>query len=121
MSCKDCLHYELCELHWLTSENACKRFFADKAEFVHLPCNAGQTLYLIVGDQKIGYSILQVTAWRIELDPLDFTKIKKFVVLIDTSYTEKTIDICEFGKSLFFTEEQAKEELSKRKKEHGTD
>lgn len=37
MNCKDCLHYELCELHWLTSENACKRFFADKSEWVHLP------------------------------------------------------------------------------------
>lgn len=53
MTCKDCLHYELCELHGLTSGNACKRFFADKSEWVHLPCRVGTVVYEVGTDGRI--------------------------------------------------------------------
>ena len=53
MSCKDCLHYEVCESYskreslatlYYAEECPC---FTDKSEWVHLPCKVGDTVYII--------------------------------------------------------------------------
>ena len=114
-TCKDCLHYYACRQyikndgddnisHW--------NCFVDKSKWVHLPCRAGETLYRIVGNEGIGFSILQATAWRVELDENDFTKVKRFVILIDSSYTEKEVDIDEFGKTIFHSLDDAEKECA---------
>lgn len=45
MTCKDCLHYEICKIHGIKveDEKINKEFcgcFADSSEWVHLPCVA---------------------------------------------------------------------------------
>ena len=40
MSCKDCLHYEVCYYH----DFAECEWFKDKSEWVHLPCKNGDVL-----------------------------------------------------------------------------
>lgn len=49
MTCKDCVHYELCEA---LEKNGISRiypsqcgFFKDKTKFVELPCKIGDTVY----------------------------------------------------------------------------
>ena len=60
MTCKDCLHYELCryntyqEAHYfgkdkkiyitIDNNSPCK-YFADRSKWVHLPCKVGDTIY----------------------------------------------------------------------------
>ena len=55
---------------------------------------------------------MQATAWRVELDANDFTKVKRFVILMDSSYTEKDVDIDEFGKTIFRSLDDAKKALA---------
>ena len=40
MTCKDCLHYEVCYYH---DFEECE-WFKDKSEWVHLPCKKGDVL-----------------------------------------------------------------------------
>ena len=44
MTCKDCLHYEACENKFLPEE-PCK-MFSGKSGWVHLPCKAGDTIFM---------------------------------------------------------------------------
>lgn len=41
MTCKDCLHYEVCYYH---DFEGCE-WFSDKSKCVHLPCKVGDTVY----------------------------------------------------------------------------
>ena len=60
MTCKDCLHYELCkyntfqeahyfgkakEIYITIDNNSPCKYFADCSEWVHLPCKVGDTIY----------------------------------------------------------------------------
>lgn len=53
MTCKDCLHYSVCQYRrgreMLPTGNQCKDF-TDRSERVHLPCKAGDKLYKVVPD-----------------------------------------------------------------------
>lgn len=42
MTCKDCLHYEVCYYH---DFEECE-WFEDKSEWVHLPCKVGDMVYV---------------------------------------------------------------------------
>ena len=53
MTCKDCLHYEVCESYskreslatlYCAEECPC---FTDKSEWVHLPCKVNSTVYIV--------------------------------------------------------------------------
>lgn len=68
MTCKDCLHYELCkyntyqEAHYfgkvkkiyitIDNNSPCK-YFADRSKCVHLPCKVGDTIYKLWYDLVI--------------------------------------------------------------------
>lgn len=45
MTCKDCLHYKMCDYGKIG--NICADF-ADKSEWVHLPCKVGDRVFSIV-------------------------------------------------------------------------
>lgn len=58
MTCKDCLHNEVCEAYsprdtWATQHCAedcvC---FADRSEWVHLPCKVGDKAYFLCRNQE---------------------------------------------------------------------
>lgn len=55
-------------------------------------------------------------ARRVELDANDFTKVKRFAILVDSSYTEKDVDIDEFGKTIFLSLDDAKKECAERQR-----
>ena len=52
MTCKDCIHYGLCETKGNAEvfvrgiENICG-YFKDKSKYIELPCKVGDTLYVI--------------------------------------------------------------------------
>lgn len=54
MTCKDCIHYELCEIRGYTyNENLDESVdiicgdFKDKSRYIELPCKVGDTVYVI--------------------------------------------------------------------------
>lgn len=121
MTCKDCLHYELCkyntyqEAHYfgkdkkiyitIDNNSPCK-YFTDRSEWMHLPCKVGDTLYEITSRNTI--SEYEVTAIRIEL----------FNVFIDWKLTQGFVDryisdmpAGEIGKTVFLTREEAENAL----------
>lgn len=53
MTCKDCLHYSVCQYRrgreMLPTGNQCKDFAA-RSKWAHLPCKAGDKLYKVVPD-----------------------------------------------------------------------
>ena len=68
MTCKDCLHYEAC-CYWLNKEkkhlNCDDGFicdnFTDRSEWVHLPCDVGDIVYLLFGGKCGEYRITQMS------------------------------------------------------------
>lgn len=64
MTCKDCLHYECCEVLGITSgqyERETCALFAARSEWVHLPCNVGDIVYLLFGGKCGEYRITQMS------------------------------------------------------------
>ena len=116
MTCKDCLHYEICEaysprdsyatLH-CAEECVC---FTDRSEWVHLPCKVGDKLYEITSRKTI--SEYQVTAIHIEL----------FGIFVDWKITQGFVDryisdmpAGEIGKTVFLTHEEAEKALEEKR------
>lgn len=122
MTCKDCLHYEACN-YWLrkeakhlnSDEGFVCEYFADKSEWTHLPCKAGDIVYL---------------PWRWYGDSgVDCTTVLKIVFAKSGSYIETDFDsndcdflmtyqggrfwLEDFGRVVFSTKEQAEEALTK--------
>lgn len=71
MTCKDCLHCEACtdmieSLGYtvggdgFNAEKRCK-CFADRSEWVHLPCDVGDIVYLLFGGKCGEYRITQMS------------------------------------------------------------
>lgn len=104
MTCKDCLHYKMCNYGQIGKLCA---DFSDKSEWVHLPCKVGDTIFF--------------DTWRhgesIGVQP---HKVGKVVVIVSTTRKSGCVgaDIPDwaFGKTVFLTREEAKKELEKRRK-----
>ena len=56
MSCKDCIHYAVCDFDDDEIERtALCSFFKDRSRFVELPCKVGDMVYMITEQmQKVG-------------------------------------------------------------------
>lgn len=81
MTCKDCVHYEVCR-HFVDlinplladhnridiNENTdiCKEHFQDRSRFVELPCKVGDTIYEIVERRKSGEWINKIIPRTVE-------------------------------------------------------
>ena len=110
MTCKDCLHYDPCKNGFLPfefDEKVTCRSFANKAEWLHLPCEIGSTVYVdtetwgglykscrpiyICGEAFTNATIVSITV----------TKRQKFM-------------LGSIGYTVFFTAEEAEKALAKR-------
>lgn len=102
MTCKDCIHYDVCGFEWCDSEalTFCKDF-KDKSRIIELPC-------------KIGDKIYNVKWW----DDIPETKIingKKYSRIVRKYKITKSkftlYDLNWFGTKVFLTKEEAEAKL----------
>ena len=102
MTCKDCLHYEVCYYH---DFEGCE-WFSDKSKCVHLPCKVGDTIYF---DTYIRGESIGVQPHKVEKININVTIEKPF----GSVGTE--IPDWQFGKYVFLTREEAEKALTNRR------
>jgi hypothetical protein len=120
-SCKDCVHYEVCqeevEVHHDNPkdlevdgiEEHC-RFFKLKSRFVELPCEVGSKIYMLVTRKTHSFEwdenkrMLKVKNQHTFIKDTYFTKLNFWRVIDD------------FGKTVFLSRELAEEALNEQKK-----
>ena len=130
MICKDCLHYELCryntfqEAHYfgkdkeiyikIDNNSPCK-YFADRSEWVHLPCKVGDKVYIVksrTSDNKNLYMIEDV-AKRIVFDKSEDTGfIRLRIEFFNTSSVSNWL-----FQNIFLTREEAEKALEGMKED----
>ena len=118
MTCKDCIHYDLCRscsriqlgwhgnsVHYVENiEEICKDF-KDRARFVELPCKVGDTVYVvenIAGEKKIIQDSVETIGIGYYADGIE---IYQFDGIKTDGY------FSDFGKTVFLTKEAAEEAL----------
>ena len=123
MTCKDCVHYEPC-LEWATDlfgadtqfpykakegEKLCDHF-KPKSRFVELPCEVGQTVYKIFGEK-----IWEMRAVAI---PLLISNCVSHMSVTAQNYrgAALTLELGDFGKTVFLSREEAEKALAERSK-----
>lgn len=110
MTCKDCIHYDICGRSMINSfdsiMDSCPHF-KDKFKFIELPCQVGDTVWII---------------WQ----GFDEPKIRKdsvwcFTVFSDEiGYETDHLSGGVYGKNLFSTREDAEKALKEREKNEKT-
>lgn len=114
MTCKNCLHYEMCKICNSFDEcgdpvryDMCVRgeceFFKDKSRFAELPCKAGDTAYCFAPC----------------FDEMHHPKLKVVEAEILEVRTTATVlgldfDVDKIGKTVFLTREEAEKALAER-------
>ena len=111
MICKDCLHDEACRYYRDFDE--CENF-KDKSEWVHLPCNIGQKVW-IVFTPKYPANPSDKGKWFMVQDGVQRIIFGAKGISIET-WNVGTIPQREVGIKLFFTEEEAEKALEERRK-----
>lgn len=117
MTCKDCIHYDMCErLNFSETIDDCE-FFKNKSRFIELPCKVGDTVFELI--QKCdppfgtcpfsgGYGISRCGFG-------DDNRYKNCGAYIK----EIPFSLCSFyniGKTIFLTKEEAEKALRKEQK-----
>lgn len=100
MTCKDCLHYKTCGYGQIGK--LCVDF-ADKSEWVHLPCKVGDRVFSIVIIGK---------EYTVVADRVHALKITTENIYAETNWY---VDGGEIGYNVFLTQEEAEKALAKRK------
>ncbi len=122
MTCKDCIHYDVCEnyLNYLNKSIQGKAEFlkihkkncpyeADKFRYIELPCKVGDMVYAHCNtvNQIVGYSVEDIH--------IDSEKIRLFATAFDVYFNEflddKEFTFDDFGKTVFLTKEEAEAKL----------
>ena len=101
--CKDCIHYSRCYEFYEAAgfffdyEKSCCKHFSKRSEWVHLPCNVGDTVY------------------QIDAERVYESKIRNIIYDTDSvAFDERAI-----GKSIFLLREEAEKAIEERKKNEG--
>lgn len=116
-SCKECLHYDVCEARIAADENYPERKytennnccnFKNRTRFAELPCKVGDTVYLILGVQN---RVLEFTVQEIRLT----SRFLQLVFAEGSTYSiwDYRFDL-HFGKTVFLTREEAERALKER-------
>ena len=131
MTCKDCVHYDVCNRignKILNGFEVCNQF-KDKSRFVELPCKVGDTVYKIcpisnrlkIGDMWDGRKVktdCDRCAWQ-NCDCHDIGYHKDHLNIIHPIQMKNEIDILRrkeyFGQIYFLTPEEAEEKLKEMK------
>ena len=106
-SCKDCLHYEACDMYedldGYRSKTICSNF-TEKSEWVHLPCKVNSTVYIAS-----------------EYHGVIESKVRKIFLGLNGAEMIRTqhydIPFSNWGKTTFLTREEANKALEERRKE----
>lgn len=122
INCKNCLHYEACD-YWLSREakhlNSDEGFvcshFADRTEWLRLPCKVGDIVYKISFVHKnitpltVDGFLCNLSSWKvhcIHLIPSWVGNQKEHIYIAFSS----------FGKRVFLTHEEAEKALKESEK-----
>jgi hypothetical protein len=121
MTCKDCLHYKVCELkrnhYYLGSpigeideaEIGCHNF-TDSSEWVHLPCGVDDTVYTIYNASLSHYKVVEIIV-------NDFVWAKLYNGEYSGEYKSKLICLdFSFNEFVFLTREEAEKALKEMQK-----
>lgn len=112
-SCKECLHYDVCEARIAADENYSERNytennncsnFKDRTRFVELPCRVGDTVYYITG---IGHNLVKPA--KIKEIIIGENGIKDLYVQGNGHNFENSFDI------FFLTREEGEKALKEQK------
>lgn len=126
-TCKDCLHYNICLYHTsrLTSDNditeKCSDF-ADRSEWIHLPCKVGAKFCQVRNNtcacyDCVGYNFFSELCEYKNIDcPLTAKSpvCSRHYLEVITGDADKDFilhHINDFGKTVFLTREEAEKEL----------
>ena len=127
MTCKDCVHYEVCKddvelyrdsydcLEVDGVEKNCE-YFKPKSRFVELPCEVGQKIYKIWSVGKHGRSIAEFVVKHIDIDFLPNIEVA-FISEKTNSGNYRFAIKEDFGKTVFLSREDAEKALAERSKE----
>ena len=124
MTCKDCIHNEMCyATHTDESPTCCD--FKDKSRFVELPCNEGDMVYIVERQYDNGhntiksspkvYGEIHVVEGRYGYNKKHpfFSPVKVCYRIVRRAF--KISYLKDFGKSVFLTREEAEKALEERK------
>lgn len=129
MTCKDCIHYNICAINGIDVENTtlkkelCCGEFKDKSRFIELPCKVGDVVYVIKNNKICAKDIVyynKIHSRVAEQNEEYWHCVDKDRISINviTFYPEN------IGKTVFLTKEEAEAKVkgvdnndSKRSKE----
>ena len=122
MTCKDCIHYEVCETEeWFTEDfdNPDCPYFKDKSRYIELPCKAGDTVYVLKAEYTechLGATFSEFSCQGCE--EAECESVEKYSVRELSNINKWTIlDYLwqgRFGKDVFLTRGEAEKALKKR-------
>lgn len=114
MTCKDCIHYDVCEAvrgrsnrvgknSLRVAEKHCPyNSFKDKSRFVELPCKVGDTAYYVVGNGDNSRIIEE--------------GLEGFSIIGDKLYViDECKDFYEVGVEVFLSKQEAEKALEERR------
>ena len=102
MTCKDCLHYEVCYYH---DFEECE-WFRDKSELVHLPCKVGDIVYCFEPCFDTDHRP------RLKVVEKEIIELKTIATVFGLNF-----DIDNIGKTVFLTREEAEKALKDIRKD----
>ena len=122
MTCKDCLHYEVCHNNFknidlseeMTDEHCCV-YFKEKSRCIELPCKVGDTVYDVVLCDDDIYRIFEMKITGMSIfGELYVSKIKPpFIwnLYLTDKYSYAYRIFSDIGKTLFLTKEESEQKL----------
>ena len=107
MTCKNCVHYDVCLLGACIKgiTGTCLNF-KDKSRFIELPCRVGDTVYVIYPDPRYNWGNKELKILELKVHAFRyFNNIMTVEIRGDGNYITWDIDC--FGASVFLTPEEA--------------
>ena len=121
MTCKDCIHYNVCQdydnrvmLDIYNMAEKCK-YFKDKSRYIELPCNLGQIVYDVVLCDDDIYRIFEMKVSTIVAFGSLYEGANRppflWNIHLTDNYTHAYRTFSDIGTKIFFTKEKAEERL----------
>lgn len=102
ITCKDCIHYDVCGFNEYKDFNEICSFFKDKSRIVELPCEIGTKLFLI--DYPMAHH-------RLKRYEITGTRVVMVIECFESqSICKRLVDV-HFGKTVFLTKDEAEAKL----------
>ena len=123
MTCKECIHFDVCEnlyeIHGdgLSGESHVCDYFADRSQFVELPCRVGDKVYF--NNVHLRYArviaiYIDASGGMFDLDiTTNIATATGYEHFINKDYTFEDI-----GRRLFLTREEAEQALKLKEREN---